>query len=73
MKLLAVLGAFLPCPCQRLFITKDLKLSKRQGTCRNISPCIKRANQGKKRASVSINRSQPGTFQKNRTVQCILV
>lgn len=48
MKLFAVLGTFLLCLCQTLFIAKGLKLSKRQGTCRNISPCIKKANQGKK-------------------------
>lgn len=45
MKLFAALGTFLPCLCQTLFIAKGLK---RQGTCRNISPCIKKANQGKK-------------------------
>lgn len=48
MKVFAGLGTFLLCLRQTSFIAKDLKLSKRKGTSRNISPCIKKANQGKK-------------------------
>lgn len=39
---------FSPCLCQRLFLAKDLKLSKRQVTGRNINLCIGRQNRVKK-------------------------
>lgn len=39
---------FSPCLCQRLFFAKDLKLSKRQVTGRNINLCTGRQTRVKK-------------------------